>query len=104
MNERLKSASIAVLPFADLSPTQDQQWFCDGIAEEILNALSPLPGLRVAARASAFSFRGNTRDLRAISETLDVATVLEGSVRRAGDRVRITAQLSDAREGRRTRR
>jgi serine/threonine-protein kinase len=92
--------SIAVLPFADLSPVQDQEWFCDGIAEEILNALSRVSGLHVAARASAFSFRGRSGDLRAIARELKVATVLEGSVRRAGDRVRITAQLSDAREGR----
>ena len=92
-------SSIAVLPFTDLSPAKDQEWFCDGIAEEILNALSPLPGLRVAARASAFSFRGKVGELHEIAERLNVATVLEGSVRRAGDRVRITAQLSDARQG-----
>ena len=93
-------SSIAVMPFVDLSEQKDQDWFCDGIAEEILNALAPLPGLRVAARASAFSLRGKTDDLRSIGEKLNVKTVLEGSVRRAGDRVRITAQLSDAREGR----
>ena len=92
--------SIGVLPFADLSATKDQDWFCDGIAEEILNALSPLPGLRVAARASAFSLRGKGDSLRDIGEKLNVLTVLEGSVRRAGDRVRITAQLSDVRQGR----
>jgi TolB-like protein/Tfp pilus assembly protein PilF len=92
--------SIAVMPFTDLSEKKDQDWFCDGIAEEILNALAPLPGLRVAARASAFSLRGKTDDLRSIGEKLDVTTVLEGSVRRAGDRVRITAQLSDAQQGR----
>jgi serine/threonine-protein kinase len=92
--------SIAVLPFADLSETKDQDWFCDGIAEEILNALAPLPGLRVAARASAFSFRGKTDDLSVIADKLNVHTVLEGSVRRAGDRVRITTRLSDARLGR----
>ncbi|HET9704497.1 MAG TPA: hypothetical protein VFP85_10710, partial [Vicinamibacterales bacterium] len=92
-------SSIAVLPFTDLSPAKDQDWFCDGIAEEILNALSTLPGLRVAARTSAFSFRGKAGELREIAERLNVATVLEGSVRRAGDRVRITAQLSDARQG-----
>jgi TolB-like protein len=97
---RLGEQSIAVLPFADLSEKKDQDWFCDGIAEEILNALAPLPGLRVAARASAFSFRGKTDDLRSIGDKLNVDTVLEGSVRRAGDRVRITAQLSDATEGR----
>jgi TolB-like protein/Tfp pilus assembly protein PilF/Flp pilus assembly protein TadD len=92
--------SIAVLPFVDLSETKDQDWFCDGIAEELLNALAPLPGLRVAARASAFSFRGKTDDLRSIGEKLNVTTVLEGSVRRLGDRVRITTRLSDTKEGR----
>ena len=96
---RSDDRSIAVLPFADLSEKKDQDWFCDGIAEEILNALAQLPGLRVAARASAFSFRGKADDLEAIGEKLNVSTVLEGSVRRAGDRVRITAQLSDARQG-----
>ena len=96
----LPEASIAVLPFIDLSASRDQEWFCDGIAEEVMTALSGLQGLRVAARASAFSFRGKADDLRAIGEKLNVTTVLEGSVRRAGDRVRITAQLSDAREGR----
>jgi serine/threonine protein kinase len=96
----LPEASIAVLPFVDLSATRDQEWFCDGIAEEVMTALSGLPGLRVAARTSAFSFRGKVDDLRTIGEKLNVTTVLEGSVRRAGDRVRITAQLSDAREGR----
>jgi TolB-like protein/Flp pilus assembly protein TadD len=91
--------SIAVMPFTDLSATKDQDWFCDGIAEEILSALAALPGLRVAARASAFSLRGKTDDLRMIGEKLNVKTVLEGSVRRAGDRVRITAQLSDVEGG-----
>jgi TolB-like protein/Tfp pilus assembly protein PilF len=92
--------SIAVLPFADLSEKKDQDWFCDGIAEEILTALASLPGLRVAARASAFSLRGTSDDLEAIGEKLNVNTVLEGSVRRAGDRVRITARLSDTQQGR----
>ena len=92
-------ASIAVLPFADMSATNDQDWFCDGIAEEILNALTPLKGLRVAARTSAFSFRGKSDDLKTIGEKLHVTTVLEGSVRRAGDRVRITVQLSDVANG-----
>ena len=92
--------SIAVLPFTDLSEKKDQDWFCDGIAEEIMNALAQLPGVRVAARASAFYFRGKADDLATIAERLQVATVLEGSVRRAGDRVRINAHLSDARQGR----
>jgi serine/threonine-protein kinase len=92
-------ASIAVLAFKDMSALKDQDWFCDGIAEEILNALTPLDGLRVAARSSAFSFKGRNDDLQTIGRQLNVATVLEGSVRRAGDRVRITVQLSDVRNG-----
>ena len=82
-----------------MSAAKDQDWFCDGIAEEILNALTPLKGLRVAARTSAFSFKGKGDDLRTIGEKLNVTTVLEGSVRRAGDRVRITVQLSDVANG-----
>ena len=92
-------ASIAVLAFTDMSAAKDQGWFCDGIAEEILNALTPLTGLKVAARTSAFSFKGKDEDLRAIGEKLKVATVLEGSVRRAGDRVRVTVQLSNVQDG-----
>ena len=88
-----------MLSFTDMSAAKDQDWFCDGIAEEILNALTPLKGLRVAARTSAFSFKGKSDDLRTIGEKLNVTTVLEGSVRRAGDRVRITAQLSDVQNG-----
>jgi serine/threonine protein kinase len=73
-----RSASIAVLAFADMSAGRDQDWFCDGIAEEILNALASLKGLRVAARTSAFSFKGRSDDLRTIGEKLNVTTVLEG--------------------------
>jgi eukaryotic-like serine/threonine-protein kinase len=94
-----RATSIAVLAFSDMSAAKDQDWFCDGIAEEILNALTPLKGLRVAARTSAFSFKGKGEDLRTIGEKLNVTTVLEGSVRRAGDRVRITVQLSDVANG-----
>ncbi len=90
---------LPVLAFTDMSAAKDQDWFCDGIAEEILNALTPLKGLRVAARTSAFSFKGKGDDLRTIGEKLNVTTVLEGSVRRAGDRVRITVQLSDVANG-----
>ena len=82
-----------------MSATKDQDWFCDGIAEEILNALAPLKGLRVAARTSAFSFKGKTDDLRMIGAKLNVTTVLAGSLRRAGDRLRITVQLSDVASG-----
>jgi TolB-like protein/Flp pilus assembly protein TadD len=95
----MRAASIAVLAFTDMSAAKDQDWFCDGIAEEILNALTPLKGLRVAARTSAFSFKGKGDDLHTIGKKLNVTTVLGGSVRRAGDRVRITVQLSDAADG-----
>ena len=94
-----RATSIAVLAFTDMSAAKDQDWFCDGIAEEILNALTPLKGLRVAARTSAFSFKGKGDDLRTIGEKLNVTTVLEGSVRRAGDRVRITVRLSEVATG-----
>jgi serine/threonine-protein kinase len=96
---RKPAASIAVLAFTDMSAEKDQDWFCDGIAEEILNALTPLKGLRVAARTSAFSFKGKDDDLRTIGEKLNVTTVLEGSVRRAGDRLRITVRLSEVATG-----
>jgi len=89
--------SIAVLPFADLSPQGDQQYFSDGISEELLNLLAKIPELRVISRSSAFSFRGKDIDIPTIARRLQVAHVLEGSVRKAGPRVRITAQLIDAR-------
>jgi TolB-like protein/Tfp pilus assembly protein PilF len=92
-------ASIAVLPFADLSADKNQDWFCDGIAEEILNALAQLPDLHVAARTSTFSLRNSAHDLRTVGEKLDVETVVEGSVRRAGDRIRVTVQLVDVANG-----
>jgi TolB-like protein/tetratricopeptide (TPR) repeat protein len=92
-------ASIAVLPFADFSPGGDQQYFSDGISEELLNALAQFPDLRVAARTSAFSFRGDDVDLREVGQTLGVAHVLEGSVRHSGDRIRITAQLIRVSDG-----
>jgi class 3 adenylate cyclase/TolB-like protein len=85
--------AIAVLPFADMSPGRDQEYFADGMAEELINALSKVPGLRVAARTSAFAFKGKAKDIRSIGEQLNVGAIVEGSVRKAGDRVRITAQL-----------
>ena len=91
--------SIAVLPFVDLSPTKDHDYFSDGIAEEILTALSKIDNLRVAARRSSFSFKDRQADLREISSKLNVAHVLEGSVRRDDNRVRVTAELIDARGG-----
>ncbi len=93
------SPSIAVLPFVDLSQAKDQEYFSDGIAEEILNALAHIQGLHVAGRTSAFSFKGKGEDLRAIGEKLNVSTVLEGSVRKEGNRVRITTQMIDVKDG-----
>lgn len=91
--------SIAVLAFADLSPQRDQEYFSDGIAEEILNALAQVKDLKVAGRTSSFSFKGKNEDLRKIGETLGVAHVLEGSVRKQGDKVRIVAQLIRSKDG-----
>jgi len=91
--------SIAVLPFANMSGDPDNEYFSDGISEEIINALTQLPGLRVAARTSAFSFKGRSADLRSIGDQLNVGTVLEGSVRKAGGRIRITAQLINVADG-----
>ena len=91
--------SIAVLPFANMSPDSENEYFGDGMAEEIIIALAQVPGLRVAARTSAFAFKGKNHDLRAVGEQLNVSAVLEGSVRRAGNRVRITAQLINVSDG-----
>jgi TolB-like protein len=91
--------SIAVLPFADMSPEHDQEYFSDGLSEELLNVLAQIPELRVAGRTSSFSFKGRHEDLRIIGERLGVANVLEGSVRKAGERLRITAQLVSAADG-----
>ena len=85
--------SIAVLPFANLSADKENEYFSDGLAEEIINALAKVPELRVIARTSAFTFRGQEKDLRTIAEKLKVGTILEGSVRRIGNHVRVTAQL-----------
>ena len=76
--------SIAVLPFANMSSSKDEEYFGDGLAEEILNVLAHIPGLKVTARTSSFAFRGKKLDIREIAEALGVRTVLEGSVRRAG--------------------
>ena len=92
-------ASIAVLPFADLSPEQDQGYFCDGIADELLTALSAVTGLRVAARSSSFQFKGRGIDGREVGRVLGVATLLEGGVRKAGIRVRVSAQLVNCADG-----
>jgi serine/threonine protein kinase/tetratricopeptide (TPR) repeat protein len=91
--------SIAVLPFANMSADPENEFFADGITEEILNALAQIPELRVAGRTSAFSYKGKNVDLRSIGDQLGVRNVLEGSVRKAGKRVRITAQLIDVNDG-----
>jgi len=91
--------SIAVLPFADLSPQRDQEYFSDGVAEEILNALTKVGSLHVPARTSCFAFRGASVDARDIGKRLGVEALLEGSIRKAGNRLRITVQLIDARNG-----
>ncbi|HUQ51701.1 MAG TPA: tetratricopeptide repeat protein [Gammaproteobacteria bacterium] len=89
---------VAVLPFVDMSPAADQEYFCDGMAEEVINALA-LAGQRVVARTSSFAFKNRPDDVREIARKLGVTLVLEGSVRKAGDRLRVTAQLIDARSG-----
>lgn len=91
--------SIAVLPFADMSEKKDQEYFADGMAEEILDLLAKLPGLRVIGRTSSFQFKGKTDDLRKIGSALGAAYVVEGSVRKSGDRLRITAQLIETHNG-----
>lgn len=91
--------SVAVLPFADMSPGGDQEYFSDGLSEELLNLLARIPQLRVAARTSCFSFKGQVLDVTEIARQLRVAHVLEGSIRRSGDRVRVSAQLIHAGSG-----
>jgi TolB-like protein/class 3 adenylate cyclase/Tfp pilus assembly protein PilF len=91
--------SVAVLPFMNMSNDPENEFFSDGITEELINALTRINGLQVTARTSSFAFKGENRDIREIAEQLGVTTVLEGSVRRAGDRVRITAQLINAMDG-----
>jgi TolB-like protein/Tfp pilus assembly protein PilF len=96
---RAEVASIAVLPFADMSPGKDQEYFADGLSEELLNALVKIRDLRVAGRTSSFSFKGKNVTISDIGRELNVATVLEGSVRKAGNQVRITAQLVKVEDG-----
>jgi TolB-like protein/Flp pilus assembly protein TadD len=91
--------SVAILPFVDMSPGHDQEYFCDGIAEEIINSLCCIRDLRIASRTSSFQFKGRAADVREIGRALGVGAVLEGSVRKAGDRVRITAQLVSSSDG-----
>jgi TolB-like protein/Tfp pilus assembly protein PilF len=97
--EETAQTSIAVLPFRDMSPQKDQEYFCDGMAEELTNALVKVEGLRVAAMTSALRFKDKTIDIREIGRQLGVGTVLEGSVRKAGNRLRVTAQLVNVGDG-----
>jgi serine/threonine-protein kinase len=96
---RSTTPAIAVLPFADLSPERDQEYFCEGMAEEVINALGQIEGLRVVSRSSAFRFTGKGYDIREVGEKLRVSSVLEGSVRRAGNRLRVAAQLINVSDG-----
>jgi TolB-like protein/Flp pilus assembly protein TadD len=91
--------SIAILPFVDLSPAKDQEYLADGLAEELQSTLARIPELKVVARTSSFQFKGKNEDARDVGRKLDVATLLEGSVRKAGDRVRITVQLVKTADG-----
>jgi TolB-like protein/DNA-binding winged helix-turn-helix (wHTH) protein/Flp pilus assembly protein TadD len=93
------SPSIAVLPFADLSPNKDQEYFSDGLSEELINDLTRVPNLRVVARSSAFQFKDKNEDLRLVGRKLGAANILEGTVRREGDRVRIRVELTKAEDG-----
>ena len=95
----LPAKSIAVLPFENLSDDKNTAYFSDGITEEILNALAQIPNLKVAARRSAFQFKGNDLDLHKIGQVLGVAHILEGSLQKAGDQVRINVQLVDVQNG-----
>jgi TolB-like protein/Tfp pilus assembly protein PilF len=97
--QETRQPSIAVLPFVDMSPQKDQEYFCDGIAEELINGLTHVRDLRVVARTSAFAFKDKDIDVREIGRTLNVDTVLEGSIRKAGTRLRITAQLVKVDDG-----
>jgi len=97
--EPARIASIAVLPFTDMSPGRDQDYLCDGLAEELIDALTHIDGLRVAARSSSFQYRGAGLDVKQAGRDLGVDSLLEGSVRKAGDKLRITVQLIDTRSG-----
>ncbi|MDX1461318.1 MAG: hypothetical protein R3348_09715, partial [Xanthomonadales bacterium] len=98
-SQQATGTSIAVLPFVNMSNDPDQEFFSDGISEELLNVIARYPGLRVAARTSSFQFKGQNLDVAEIARKLRVSHVLEGSVRKAGDRIRITAQLIEAENG-----
>jgi len=97
--ESLRAPSLAVLPFMNMSADKENEYFCDGLSEELINALSNIRELRVVARTSAFAFKGKEMDIREVGEKLNVGTVLEGSVRKSGQRLRITAQLVNVQNG-----
>ena len=99
VEEEESKRSIAVIPFINMSSDKEQEWFADGLTEEILNALARTPDLLVAARTSSFTFKGSNQDIPTIAKALGVDHILEGSVRRAGDRLRVTAQLVRAADG-----
>jgi len=92
-------ASVAVLPFVNMSPEPEQDYFCDGISEEIINSLSRIPGLKVIARSSAFQFKGMSVDMREVGQRLDADVIIEGSVRKAGEKLRITVQAIQSESG-----
>jgi hypothetical protein len=92
-NDKVSDKSIAVLPFVDMSAGKDQEYFSDGLSEELLDLLSKIPELKVIGRTSSFSFKGKNEDLRIIGEKLAVAHILEGSVQKEGNKIRVTAQL-----------
>src|SRR5262245_2200898 len=92
-------STIAVLPFADMSPDRDQDYLCEGLAEELINALTHIDGLRVASRTASFQFRDAGADVREVGRQLGVGTLLEGSVRKAGNRLRVTVQLIEVASG-----
>jgi len=98
-NDRRDANSIAVLPFANMSPDPEQEYFCEGIAEELINGLGRIKNLRVASRTSAFQFKGTKHDIREIGERLNVEKVVEGSVRKSGNQIRITVQLVNITDG-----
>ncbi|HET9746527.1 MAG TPA: adenylate/guanylate cyclase domain-containing protein, partial [Chitinophagaceae bacterium] len=94
-----KDKSIAVLPFTDMSPAKDQEYFSDGLSEELIAAFAKIPDLKVAGRTSSFSYKGMNKDLKAIGDELGVSTILEGSLRKSGNQLRITAQLINTDDG-----
>jgi adenylate cyclase len=93
------AASVTVLPFVNMSPEPEQGYFCDGISEEIINSLTRIAGLKVIARSSAFQFKGISVDIREVGRRLDADVIIEGSVRKAGEKLRITAQAIEAESG-----